>query len=224
MSAGPVWGIVVAAGGGDRYGGPKQYESLGGARVIDLALAATAAACDSVVAVVPAERLDDPISADAVVAGGSTRSASVRAGLALVPDDAEVVVVHDAARPLAPAAVFGRVVGAVLAGADGAVPGLAVTDTLKQVDDHGTVTATIPRGSLVTVQTPQAFRAEALRRAHAAGGEATDDARLVESTGGTVEVVTGHRLAAKITEPLDLIVLEVLAAADQVDPARMEEP
>ena len=225
MSAGAVWGIVVAAGGGDRYGGPKQYELLGGRRVIDLALAATRAVCASVVAVVPGERIDDPIPADAVVAGGTTRSASVRAGLTMVPVTAEVVVVHDAARPLAPPALFRLVVEAVRSGADAAVPGLVVTDTLKQVDDEGRVTATIPRDGIVVVQTPQAFRAEVLRRAHQAGGEATDDARLVESTGATVVVVTGHRLAAKITEPLDLAVLEALAAGEPgVGGPRVGEP
>jgi 2-C-methyl-D-erythritol 4-phosphate cytidylyltransferase len=208
-----VWAIVVAGGGGDRYGAPKQYESLGAARVVDLALAAAAERCDGVVAVVPADRVHEPLAADAVTGGGGTRSASVRAGLALVPTAAAIVVVHDAARPLAPAAVFDRVIEAVRRGADAAVPGLAVPDTLKRVDGTGRVTATVSRDGLVAVQTPQAFAAEMLRRAHAGGGDATDDAGLVEALGGSVVVVNGDRLAAKVTDPHDLAVLRAMLDA-----------
>src|SRR5687767_11211145 len=108
-----VWAIVVAAGSGDRFGGPKQYRPLDGRRVLDHALDACRAACDGVVLVVPPDRAADPEpGADAVVAGGATRAESVRAGLAAVPDDAETVVVHDAARPWATPALFERVVAA----------------------------------------------------------------------------------------------------------------
>ena len=122
--------------------------------------------------------------------GGATRSESVRAGLAAVPPDAEVVVVHDAARPLATAALFDAVIDAVRAGADGAVPGLPVADTLKRVDDVRVI-ETVDRVGLVAVQTPQAFRAGVLRAAHAPAADATDDAALVEALGGTVVVVPG---------------------------------
>ena len=108
----------------------------------------------------------------------------MRAGLAAVPADAEIVVVHDAARPLAGADLFQRTVAAVRAGADAAIPGVPVTDTVKQVED-GRVVATVDRSRLVAVQTPQAFRAAVLRRAHAGDPEATDDAALVEALGGT---------------------------------------
>ena len=204
-----VWAVVVAAGRGERFGAPKQYEPLGGRRVLDWALDAAAARAEGVVLVVPPERADDPEpAARSVVAGGDTRSASVRAGLAVVPAEAEVVIVHDAARPLAPPEVFDAVLAAVAAGADGAVPGLPVTDTVKRVAADGRVVETLDRYELVTVQTPQAFRADALRAAHAAGGEASDDAALVEAAGGRVVVVPGAPAAAKVTAPGDLPTLE----------------
>jgi 2-C-methyl-D-erythritol 4-phosphate cytidylyltransferase len=221
-----VWAIVVAGGGGRRFGGPKQFEDLHGRRVLDWSLAAAEAACDGVVAVVPADRLDDAragaaagaaagavAGAVAAVAGGSTRSESVRAGLAAVPDDAEIVVVHDAARPLAGAELFHRTVAAVRAGADAAIPGIAVTDTVKRVE-AGRVVETVDRSRLVAVQTPQAFRAGILRRAHAGSPEATDDAGLVEALGGTVVVVEGDPRNLKLTSPDDLIVARALLARD----------
>jgi 2-C-methyl-D-erythritol 4-phosphate cytidylyltransferase len=204
-----VWAVVVAAGRGERFGAPKQYERLGGRRVLDWALEAAGARCEGVVLVVPPERVGEHEPAAAtVVGGGATRSASVRAGLAAVPEDAEVVLVHDAARPLAPPELFDAVLRAVAGGADGAVPGLPVTDTVKRVGPDGAVLETLDRHELVTVQTPQAFRAGALRAAHGAGGEASDDAALVEAAGGRVVLVPGHPAAAKVTEPGDLPALE----------------
>jgi 2-C-methyl-D-erythritol 4-phosphate cytidylyltransferase len=204
-----VWAVVVAAGSGRRFGGLKQYELLGDRVVVDWAVAAARTVAEGVVLVAPPERLragDVPV--DALVPGGTTRSASVRAGLAAVPEAAEIVVVHDAARPLATPDLFMAVVAAVQAGADGAVPGLPLTDTVKQVRD-GTVVATLDRSELVAVQTPQAFGATVLRRAHAARGDATDDAALVEAVGGRVVVVAGDRANVKLTS------LEDLAHAEQ---------
>src|SRR5438552_17784314 len=132
-----VWAIVVAGGSGSRFGDgvPKQFSDLAGLRIIDWALSAAGAACDGVVAVLPADHLDATFAPGVVaVPGGASRSASVRAGLAAVPVDADIVVVHDAARPLAGVHLFQRVVAAVRAGADGAVPGLPVPDTIKRVD------------------------------------------------------------------------------------------
>ena len=146
--------------------------------------------------------------AASVVAGGPTRSASVRCGLAEVPDDADVIVVHDAARPLATVEMFESAIAAVRAGADAAIPAVPVTDTLREID--GTV---VDRSRLVAVQTPQAFKADALRRAHSGGPEATDDAAVVESAGGRVVLVAGDRWNLKITEPSDLAVAEALLAA-----------
>jgi 2-C-methyl-D-erythritol 4-phosphate cytidylyltransferase len=203
-----VWAIVVAGGGGRRFGRAKQFEDLAGRRVLDWSLAVARATCEGVVAVLPADRLEPGASA-----GGATRSASVRAGLAAVPAAARVVVVHDAARPLAGPALFERVVAAVDAGADGAVPGIALADTVKRVDGHR-VTATVDRDDLVAVQTPQAFRADVLRAAHGARPEATDDAALVEALGGTVVVVEGDRRNFKITSPDDLFVARALVGDD----------
>jgi 2-C-methyl-D-erythritol 4-phosphate cytidylyltransferase len=146
-----------------------------------------------------------------VVAGGSTRSASVRAGLAAVPVSADVIVVHDGARPLARPALFTAVVDAVVAGAGAAICAVPVTDTVKRVID-GVVHETLDRSTLVAVQTPQAFRAEVLRRAHAGEPEATDDAALVESLGERVVVVAGDPANRKLTTPLDLVVAEALVA------------
>ncbi|MEW6476027.1 MAG: 2-C-methyl-D-erythritol 4-phosphate cytidylyltransferase [Actinomycetota bacterium] len=210
---GDVWAIVVAAGSGSRFGDavPKQFLELGGLRLIDWALAAAGAACDGVVAVLPAAHLDVTVApAVKAVAGGPTRSASVRAGLAAVPDDASVIVVHDAARPLADALLFERVVAAVRRGADGAVPAVPVADTIKRVDPSGEVVETLDRAALRAVQTPQAFAADVLRRAHAGGGEATDDAALVEAAGGRVVVVPGDPANLKVTGPEDLVRAEDL--------------
>lgn len=228
---GGVWAIVVAGGSGSRFGGsvPKQLRELGGQRIIDWAITAAGQACDGVVVVLPGESLEAPPppvgparaggggatalgcpGRYAAVVGGPTRSASVRAGLAAVPDDAEIIVVHDAARPLATAELFERVVAAVRAGADGAVPGVPVPDTVKRVDGTGRVVETPDRAALRAVQTPQAFRADVLRRAHAGGGDATDDAALVETLGATVVVVEGDPANIKITTPDDLVRAEVL--------------
>jgi 2-C-methyl-D-erythritol 4-phosphate cytidylyltransferase len=198
-----VWTIVVAGGSGARFGGPKQYEMLGDRRIIDHSVEAARHGGDGVVIVVPA----DDCAREGGVAGGTTRSESVRAGLAMVPDDATIVCVHDAARPFATPALFAAVIAAVQQGADAAIPGVAVADTIKLIDDNGVVINTPRRdrvGITVAVQTPQAFRADVLRAAHASAGEATDDAALVEARGGHVVVVAGDVLNRKITHPDDL--------------------
>ena len=195
-----VWTVVVGGGNGQRFGKQKQYELIGDRRVIDHSKAVAEQMSDGVVVVVPAS---DAV-AERAIAGGNSRSASVRAGLAAVPDDATIVCVHDAARPLASLAVYERVIAAVAAGADAAVPGIPVADTIKVVEANGTVVATPDRSTLVAVQTPQAFRASVLRAAHAGGGDATDDAALIEQAGGTVVVVEGDHLNRKITLPDDL--------------------
>jgi len=206
---GSVWAIVVAAGSGSRFGAPKQFQPLGGRRVLDWSLDAARTVADGIVVVLPPSVVDagEP-EADAVAGGGDTRSASVRAGLARVPPDAAVVVVHDGARPLAGGDLFRAVVAAVRAGADAAVPGVPLADTLRWRSG-----GVADRDGLVAVQTPQAFRAAVLRAAHEGAPEATDDASLVEAAGGKVVVVDGSPLNLKITNPSDLIVAEALLRA-----------
>lgn len=201
-----VWTIVVAAGSGSRFGKPKQFELLAGRRVVDRAVQVAKAVSDGVVVVVPPA----VAAAEGAVAGGATRSESVRRGLGAVPGSATIVCVHDAARPLATEQLFRAVIDAVREGADGAVPGVAVTDTVKEVDASGWVTCTPDRERLVSVQTPQGFRADVLRRAHAGGGEGTDDAALVERVGGRVRVVAGEATNRKLTHPEDLTWAEAL--------------
>jgi 2-C-methyl-D-erythritol 4-phosphate cytidylyltransferase len=195
-----IWTIVVAAGAGTRFGGPKQFEVLGDRRVMDWSIAIAREASDGVVIVLPPEVAEK----EGGVAGGATRSESVRKGLAAVPKNATIICVHDAARPFANEDDFARVIDAVVSGADGAVPAIPVADTIKVVDDTGQVVRTPDRGSLRAVQTPQAFRAEMLRRAHASRGEGSDDASLVEAEGGKVVVVDGEVLNRKITTRDDL--------------------
>lgn len=201
MSAPLIWTVVVAAGSGRRFGRAKQFETLGDRRVLDWAVGAARQVSAGVVVVLPADAPLEPGS----VAGGATRSESVRRGLAAVPADATIVCVHDGARPFAGTGLYRAVIDAVVAGADAAVPGVPVTDTVKQVDASGRVVGTPDRASMMAVQTPQAFRADVLRRVHAdAQAEATDDAALVEAQGGTVVVVAGEADNRKITHPDDL--------------------
>lgn len=206
-----VWTIVVAAGHGERFGGDKQAADLGGRPVVAHSVVTAAGASDGVVVVVAPERLAAAEAlvggvqgVAAVVTGGATRSASVRAGLTAVPDDVEVVLVHDGARPLAGSDLFDRVVAAVRDGADAVVPGVPVADSLRDVNG-----GVVDRDAVLAVQTPQGFPADRLRAAHASGPDASDDATLVEADGGTVVVVDGDLTNFKITRPVDL----TLAAA-----------
>jgi 2-C-methyl-D-erythritol 4-phosphate cytidylyltransferase len=212
-----VWAILVAAGRGERLGldHPKAFAKLGEDPLLaePLRRLDDSEWIDAIVLVAPPGWEEPSIllaeelgcgKVSACVAGGETRAASVRAGLAEVPADAVAVLVHDAARPLLPAAVIERVLGALGEGWDGVVPGLPVPDTLKRVDDDGAVLETVARDSLYSVQTPQAFSADVLRRAVAAGADATDCAALVEASGGRVKVVPGDPLLLKVTTADDL--------------------
>jgi 2-C-methyl-D-erythritol 4-phosphate cytidylyltransferase len=211
---------VVAAGSGHRFGGMKQFHDLGGRSVAAWSVAAARAATDGTVLVVPetgelanvGPEEGPAAGADVVVTGGATRAASVRAGLDAVPDGAAVVVVHDAVRPLASPSLFAAVIDTVRSGkAAGAVPTLPVSDTIKRVDGL-LVHSTVDRDGLVTVQTPQAFDADTLRRAHRDDGEATDDAGLLERLGATVCTVAGDPRNLKITRPEDLELAAALLA------------
>lgn len=214
-----VWGLVLAAGDGARFGGAKQHAVLQGTRLVDRAVETAARACDAIVVVLaPGTRWEGPPVA-AVAEGGPTRSASVRAGLALISEDAEIIVIHDSARPLASQALFSRVIEAIRSGADAAIPGISLTDTIKQVED-GKVIATLDREQLVAVQTPQAFRASVIRRAHDQKPEATDDAAVVQACGIPVFVIQGEEHNRKVTTPEDLELLNaILTRQLVVDPA-----
>ncbi|KGN36597.1 2-C-methyl-D-erythritol 4-phosphate cytidylyltransferase [Knoellia subterranea] len=209
--------ILVAAGSGTRLRAaqPKAFVRVAGHTLLEHAVARAFEAADTtqIVVVAPASHLVEagalasahPRAADVtVVAGGAERTHSVAAGLAALHDDIGVVLVHDAARCLAPAGLFDRLVEAVRTGHDAVVPGLAVADTIKQVDASGQVVATPDRSTLRAIQTPQAFTRHVLADAHASGVEATDDAALVERLGTTVLVVDGDELAFKVTTPTDL--------------------
>ena len=212
--------IVVAAGNGVRLaaGTPKAFAPLCGEPLLAHALRGVLVCAEiaHVIVVAPASHLHEARGIAGVdqrvedVAGGADRAASVKAGLgALHPDDG-IVLVHDAARPLAPAALFTRVIHAVRAGHPAVVPGLAVPDTIKVVDADGRVQATPDRESLRAVQTPQGFLREVLEHAHAEGTGSTDDAGLVERVGGHVLVVDGDPRAFKVTSALDLAVAAAL--------------
>ena len=213
--AGTTWTIVVAAGSGSRFGGstPKQFLEVAGKRVVDWSVVAAASVSSGIVVVVP-QGSSANVSAHGLVCevicvnGGATRSDSVRNGLVVVPASVEVVLVHDAARPVASPELFARVVAAVHSGADAVVPVVDVVDTIRDVDGNP-----IDRTQLQAVQTPQGFSATALRRAHATGAEATDDATLVRAAGGTVVGVEGERWNIKVTEPDDALVVEALLGA-----------
>ena len=219
---GSVWCVLLAGGSGQRFGSLKQFDSLAGIRVIDRAARTAAAACDGVVAVLPADSLataDGQIpDATVVVAGGSTRSESVRAGLAAIPADATVILVHDAARPLATADLFAQVIAQVQSGVAAVVPAVQVVDTIRVVstDRAEQESAVIDRDLLRAVQTPQGFQAALLRRAYDSDGDATDDAGLAEALGVKITLIAGERSNLKLTERSDRIIAAALL--ESVDP------
>ncbi|GAA2389072.1 2-C-methyl-D-erythritol 4-phosphate cytidylyltransferase [Gordonia sihwensis NBRC 108236] len=197
---------------------PKAFVELDGVTLLELSASAArrSGVVDVIVVAAPPELLDRAAALvpDAVVVpGGAERSDSVRAGLAAVPD-AELILVHDAARALTPPALFASVVTALRGGADAVVPGIAVADTLKRVDADGLVRDTPDRSELRAVQTPQGFTAQVLRRAHDAQADATDDAGLVEALGIPVRVIPGDAMAFKVTTQFDLALARLITAQE----------
>jgi 2-C-methyl-D-erythritol 4-phosphate cytidylyltransferase len=225
MSA--TWAVIVAAGRGDRLGvdRPKAFAKLNGRPLLAESLERLEGSdwVDAIVVVAP-EEWEEPVillaeelgagKVTACVTGGATRAESVRAGVADVPEDALVVLVHDAARPVVPPEVVERVLAPLGEGWDGAVPALPVADTLKRSDADGTVVETVDRSGLQAVQTPQAFLAPVLREALVGElGAATDCAALVVARGGRVRLVEGDPRLLKITTASDLAFVEALLAA-----------
>jgi 2-C-methyl-D-erythritol 4-phosphate cytidylyltransferase len=217
-----VWAIVAAAGRGDRLGldRPKAFAALRGRPLLAESLERLDATdwVDAIVVAAPAGWEEPAIllaeelgcgKVSSCVTGGATRAESVRLALAEVPEDAAVVLVHDAARPLVTEEVVARVLGPLGEGWDGAVPGLPLADTVKRVRGDAVV-ETVPRDDLVAVQTPQAFVAPVLRRAAATEADASDCAALVERAGGRVKAVAGDPRLLKVTAPSDLERLERL--------------
>lgn len=220
-AGGGTWAVLVAAGAGTRLGAdrPKAFVALAGRPLLAESLDRLDRSgwIDAIVIAAPPEweepaiLLAEELTASkvvAVVTGGVTRAESVRTALAEVADDAIAVVVHDAARPLVDDAILERVLVPLAEGVEGVVPGVPIADTVKAVS-AGYVSATLDRGELVTVQTPQAFRWDALREAYR--GElagATDCASLVERAGGRVRVVPGDPRLLKVTSRDDLALVE----------------
>ncbi len=214
-----MWAILAAAGSGDRLGAdrPKAFVRFGDQPLLGESLGRLDASdwVDAIVVAAPpgweepsillAEELGCS-KVSSCVTGGATRGESVRLALAEVSEDAAVVLVHDAARPLVDDAVIERVLTALNEGWDGAVPALPVPDTVKRVEGERVV-ETLDREELRVVQTPQAFVADVLRRA-LSGSEPlspwTDCSAAVEATGGRVKVVEGDLRLQKITDPIDL--------------------
>lgn len=228
--------LVPAAGRGERLGPgtPKALRLLAGVPMLVHAVRVLARArlVDLVVVAAPPEDVagvkrilaDHDVPAEVlVVAGGTTRQESVLRALEALPADVEVVLVHDAARPLVPVEVVDAVAAAVRDGAEAVVPALPVADTIKRVDAQGLVHETLERSALRAVQTPQGFRRAVLEAAHAASDptlDATDDAGLVERSGHPVHVVPGAEEAFKVTRPLDLVLAEAVLARRRAAGAR----
>jgi 2-C-methyl-D-erythritol 4-phosphate cytidylyltransferase len=227
--AGGTWAILVAAGAGERLGSdrPKAFAGLAGRPLLAESLERLDASewIDAIVVAAPpgweepAILLAEELVASkvaAVVPGGASRAESVRIALDEVPEDALVVLVHDAARPLVDDTMIERLLARLAEGVDGVVPGVAIGDTVKRVD-RGIVAETIDRNALVAVQTPQVFVAHRLRPAYS--GEltgATDCASLVERAGGRVAVVAGDPRLVKVTTADDLeLVTRLLEASEE---------
>jgi 2-C-methyl-D-erythritol 4-phosphate cytidylyltransferase len=199
-----IVGIVPAGGSGERLGAdrPKAFVALGGRAMLDWSVEVLSGACDRVVVAVPHGHECEPDR----VTGGASRSASVRNALAAAPG-AELVVIHDAARPLLTPDLVQRCIAAARE-ADGAIAAAPITDTVKEADPSGRIVRTLDRTSLWSIQTPQVFGADILRRALAVDdatlAAATDDASLVEAAGGTVVVVQAPAENLKVTTAGDL--------------------
>jgi 2-C-methyl-D-erythritol 4-phosphate cytidylyltransferase len=205
-----VWGLVLAAGNGTRFGGAKQFARVHGHRLVDRVVELVWTCCNGLVLVLPEGVAWDGPAVSTVVRGDRTRSGSVRAGLAALPEAAEIVVIHDPAHPLAPIGLFEAVIEAVRNGADAAAPAQPVDEPLKRSDASGRVLETVARHDTFLIQTPHAFRAPVLRAVHAEGPEASEDTELVERRGGSVVLVPGDPRNLHVTAPEHLAIVAEL--------------
>jgi 2-C-methyl-D-erythritol 4-phosphate cytidylyltransferase len=216
-----VWAVLAAAGRGERLGSdrPKAFARLGGRPLLAESLERLEESgwIDAIVIAAPPDWEEPSIlvaeeiaatKVSSAVTGGESRSESVRLALAEVPEEAAVVLVHDAARPLLPEDVIERVLAPLSEGWDGVVPVVPLADTVKRIEGDRVV-ETLPRDDLVAVQTPQAFLADTLRRAVSGDvSSATDCASLVEAQGGRIKVVAGDQRLVKVTDADDLALVE----------------
>lgn len=224
-AAGRVAAVIPAAGSGSRLGSnlPKAFVDLNGLSLLTRSALAMSAVADVVVIAVPADFVEAAQAAvsevDAeihIVIGGENRQNSVAAGLHVVPEDVELILIHDAARPLVPIEVSQAVIAELRNGAQAVIPVLAVADTIKRVNAADLVVETIDRTALRRVQTPQGFTRAALHSAYADPSHvATDDAGLMETMGIPVHTVPGSERAMKITTQLDLHVAQLLEGSAQ---------
>jgi len=204
-----VSAIILAAGSGNRFGDRKQFAVVGGRRLVDWAVETAAAVCDEVIVVLPAGVEWDGPPVAAAVLGGRSRSASVRSGLAAVSADTNIIVVHDPAHPLVTSSLMKVVITAVRAGADAAFPAVPLTEPLKQIE--GTrVVRTVPREGVMMVQSPHAFRADVLRKAHVSDPEVVEDTMLVEALGGDIVIVPGDPRNIHVTTREELAIVSLL--------------
>ena len=208
--------IVVAGGSGLRFGERKQFALLAGRPVLDHTMETVRAVSGETILVVPDDAVAETANSlqgvgdVAVVAGGVSRAASVRAGLEQVDPAATAVLVHDAARPLASTELFERVIAALAAGSVAVIPVVELSDSIRHIEGHP-----VDRSELRAVQTPQGFRPAELRAAHESGNDATDDASLVSALGHRVTTVDGEVENRKLTVHTDLIVAEAILRSRQ---------
>lgn len=216
-----VSAIVLAAGSGSRFGKAKQFlELTPGVRLVDAALDTAFTVSDNITLVLPADHSWEGREVHATVTGGATRLESVAAGLPALLEDRQIVVIHDAAHPLATRATFLDVIEAVEAGADAAVPVLPLSDVVKRQDHRGRLT-TVGRDGLGLAQVPMAFSAEALLSAHAQtpiSDSLWEDSMLVECNGGDVVSVRGSSGNIHVVTPGDLNIVRILAARQMMQP------
>ena len=215
---GPVWGVVYAAGSGQRFGGFKQFERIGESRLVDRCIAALVPVCDHLVVVLPPSVEWTGPAVSAVVPGGATNPDSVRAGLAAVAADAVVIVLHSPSHPLASPTLVRRVVEHLATGVDGACPVAPIHDALRRLDVVGDIVEAVSNQHIVSVQMPLAFRADVLRDALALDNSGSDAQTIVERYGARIGTIVGEPTNVHVTTRAELEMARYLAPmVDHID-------